>query len=242
MSVSDADRCVVAIRCGFLFLFLDARTIVPQGMAGGEADNDKRQPLWSHGGYNTAAPLYTWTGRLVAARQAMLRSVPSAADLDTVSHMGVAQANVLSFQRGGAVVVVSSQAGLSATAQIQSGFTAGQKVCDVLAGGSAAGSAKRSVLAAAQCSREGRGQDCGQVGSDNQTCTAAGCCWQPVNPNPANEPWCFKPGGGPSPPPPPPPPGPPGPPGAAYCVTVGSDGTMAVQIQNGLPRIMMPGQ
>ena len=67
-------------------------------MAGGEADNDKRQPLWSHGGYGTTAPLYSWTARLVAARQAMLRSVPSDADLGTVSHMGVVQANGMLYK------------------------------------------------------------------------------------------------------------------------------------------------
>ena len=43
-----------------------------QGMAGGQSDNDKRQPLWRHGGYNRSAPLYRWTKRMVAARKAML--------------------------------------------------------------------------------------------------------------------------------------------------------------------------
>ena len=173
---------------------------------------------------------------------------------DVCNHRGCR--SVLSFQRGDAVLVVSSTTGLTATAQIQSGFAAGQKVCDVLsAGGAAAGSTSRNrgvssatahvpTTGSGQCSRQGRGQDCGQVGSDNQTCTAAGCCWQPVNPNPTNEPWCYKPGAGPNPPPPSPPPSPspPSPSGGAYCITVGSDGVMAVQIQNGLPRVMMPGQ
>lgn len=50
--------------------------------------------------------------------------------------------------------------------------------------------------------------DCGAEGTTNQTCAAAGCCWLPVNPNPNNEPWCFK-KSGPSPPPGPAPPAPP---------------------------------
>lgn len=33
--------------------------------------------------------------------------------------------------------------------------------------------------------------DCGFVGSTQQTCEAGGCCWQPVEPNPGNTPWCF---------------------------------------------------
>ena len=57
-------------------------------------------------------------------------------------------------------------------------------------------------------------------------CEAAGCCWQPVAPNPGNEPWCSvsnaphpAPPPSPSPPPPPPPspPPPPGPPGPPGC-------------------------
>ena len=50
--------------------------------------------------------------------------------------------------------------------------------------------------------------DCGAEGTTNQTCAAAGCCWLPVNPNPNNEPWCFK-QSGPAPPPGPAPPAPP---------------------------------
>lgn len=40
-----------------------------QGMAGGQSDNDKRQPLWSHGGYDVGSPLYIWTAALVRARR-----------------------------------------------------------------------------------------------------------------------------------------------------------------------------
>eukprot|EP00933_Yihiella_yeosuensis_P079787 TRINITY_DN93209_c0_g1_i1.p1 TRINITY_DN93209_c0_g1~~TRINITY_DN93209_c0_g1_i1.p1 ORF type:complete len:546 (-),score=136.64 TRINITY_DN93209_c0_g1_i1:234-1871(-) len=36
-------------------------------------------------------------------------------------------------------------------------------------------------------------------------CNSAGCCWQPVSPNPKNTPWCFQ-SSGPKPAPPPPPP------------------------------------
>ena len=31
--------------------------------------------------------------------------------------------------------------------------------------------------------------DCQKM--DEGTCTAAGCCWSPVDPNPGNSPWCF---------------------------------------------------
>ena len=33
--------------------------------------------------------------------------------------------------------------------------------------------------------------DCGQMGTNEQQCLAGGCCWQPVEPNPGNVPWCY---------------------------------------------------
>jgi len=41
--------------------------------------------------------------------------------------------------------------------------------------------------------------DCGQVGTDQSSCEASGCCWSPVDPNPDNYPWCFHKGVSPSP-------------------------------------------
>lgn len=34
--------------------------------------------------------------------------------------------------------------------------------------------------------------DCGFVGIDQGQCESSGCCWKAVDPNPDNEPWCFK--------------------------------------------------
>mgnify|MGYP001998778939 CR=1 FL=1 len=31
-----------------------------------------------------------------------------------------------------------------------------------------------------------------QVGTSQEQCEASGCCWSPVDPNPDNQPWCFK--------------------------------------------------
>merc|ERR1711963_489236 len=42
-------------------------------------------------------------------------------------------------------------------------------------------------------------EDCGHMGTGQADCEAAGCCWQPINPNPSNKPWCHKPSGGPGP-------------------------------------------
>jgi hypothetical protein len=33
--------------------------------------------------------------------------------------------------------------------------------------------------------------DCGFMGVNQATCEADGCCWEPVEPNPNNVPWCF---------------------------------------------------
>ena len=46
------------------------------------------------------------------------------------------------------------------------------------------------------------------MGTNQRSCEAVGCCWSPVNPNPNNLPWCFHPGGPPTPPSPAPAPGP----------------------------------
>eukprot|EP00756_Hemistasia_phaeocysticola_P037212 Hpha_TRINITY_DN16684_c0_g6::TRINITY_DN16684_c0_g6_i1::g.181343::m.181343 len=46
--------------------------------------------------------------------------------------------------------------------------------------------------------------DCGHQGTTKDQCVAAGCCWKPVDPNPNNDPWCFK-SNGPAPTPPSPP-------------------------------------
>eukprot|EP01045_Picozoa_sp_COSAG04_P033049 COSAG04_NODE_6689_length_1277_cov_1.111205_1_plen_333_part_10 len=75
-------------------------------MAGGQSDNDKRQPLWRHGGYNRTAPLYRWTTALVAARKRML-SGTTADTIDTVTNLH-SEDSYLSFERGGAVVVLAA--------------------------------------------------------------------------------------------------------------------------------------
>ena len=69
-------------------------------MAGNQSDNDKRQPLWRHGGYNTTAPLYRWTKRMVAARKQMLKTIPAAA-VDSIQQLH-SEDSFLSFTRGGA--------------------------------------------------------------------------------------------------------------------------------------------
>eukprot|EP00927_Polykrikos_kofoidii_P070125 TRINITY_DN659_c0_g1_i7.p1 TRINITY_DN659_c0_g1~~TRINITY_DN659_c0_g1_i7.p1 ORF type:complete len:699 (+),score=104.29 TRINITY_DN659_c0_g1_i7:71-2167(+) len=55
-------------------------------------------------------------------------------------------------------------------------------------------------------------QDCAFSGVDEKGCVAKGCCWEAVNPNPDNIPWCFDKRSGPTPPPTPGPPSPPTPP------------------------------
>jgi glucoamylase len=51
-----------------------------------------------------------------------------------------------------------------------------------------------ALVAAQKCSEPSFRVDCGAVGTGADECTQAGCCWAPVNPNPSNQPWCFKPG------------------------------------------------
>lgn len=206
-----------------------------QGMAGGQSDNDKRQPLWSHGGYDTTAPLYQWTSRLVKARKAMLSSLTDA-DIDVISHFGTPNNDdrVLSFMRGPALTVVtnigSGKGDISA--QISTSWKTGLRVCDVLQSSSV------PVLHAnvSACEPQGSRSDCGHMGTNQQKCEAGGCCWGPVTPNPGNLPWCFHKSG---PSPPPPPPSPPTPPGAR-CATVGNGGTLSVTLRGGEPSVFLP--
>jgi glucoamylase len=58
------------------------------------------------------------------------------------------------------------------------------------------------------CDDSGLRLDCGYVGIDETGCETKGCCWDPVDPNPNNLPWCFYSNiYTPTPTPPPPPPG-----------------------------------
>ena len=77
-----------------------------QGMAGGQSDNDKRQALWRHGGYNTTSRLYQWTKDMVSARKRMLRN-SSVATIDVV-HNFHSEDKFLSFERNGAVVIIAA--------------------------------------------------------------------------------------------------------------------------------------
>ncbi len=77
-----------------------------QGMAGGQSDNDKRQALWRHGGYNTSSKLYQWTKDMVSARKRMLRN-SSAATIDAVQDFH-SEDSFLSFERNGAVVIIAA--------------------------------------------------------------------------------------------------------------------------------------
>eukprot|EP01046_Picozoa_sp_COSAG06_P063329 COSAG06_NODE_14660_length_1137_cov_1.971098_2_plen_216_part_01 len=77
-------------------------------MAGSQSDNDKRQPLWRHGGYNTTAPLYQWTKRMITARKQMLKTIPAAA-VDSVQQLH-SEDSFLSFTRGGAEKLQKSYA------------------------------------------------------------------------------------------------------------------------------------
>mmetsp|Transcript_33419 Transcript_33419/g.93798 ORF Transcript_33419/g.93798 Transcript_33419/m.93798 type:complete len:571 (+) Transcript_33419:58-1770(+) len=64
------------------------------------------------------------------------------------------------------------------------------------------------VCGVAQCDSNATDrEDCGYSGIDEDECEGKGCCWEPVSPNPNNEPWCFYPPN--FAPPPPPPPSPP---------------------------------
>eukprot|EP01051_Picozoa_sp_SAG22_P000271 SAG22_NODE_6_length_41368_cov_49.702222_14_plen_292_part_00 len=108
-----------------------------QGMAGGQSDNDKRQPLWRHGGYNTSAPLYQFTKKPVAARKAMLRQT-TAATIDAVGHLH-SENDFLSFERGGAVVVLASVVDPATKkpsgrklATVQTSLAPDVKLCDAL--------------------------------------------------------------------------------------------------------------
>jgi hypothetical protein len=201
-------------------------------MAGGQSDNDKRQPLWEHGGYNTQAPLYQWTARLVAARKMMLKSL-SAVSIDVLSALQVTpDGNVLGFVRGNALAVMCKR-GYSGSATVATSFRSGTQLCAALAPSTAGTLLSASSHASCNNGTSNR-QDCGHSGTQQPECEAAGCCWSPVQPNPGSVPWCFHSS---NPPGPPPPPAPPGPPPSSKCVSVGQDGSVQVQLNAGLPEV-----
>ena len=73
-SLCVCARAYTLLSCRHNLSINDALLLLPpsgteQGMAGGQSDNDKRQPLWSHGGYDVGSPLYIWTAALVRARR-----------------------------------------------------------------------------------------------------------------------------------------------------------------------------
>eukprot|EP00038_Savillea_parva_P010416 m.190101 g.190101 ORF g.190101 m.190101 type:complete len:565 (+) comp17952_c0_seq1:112-1806(+) len=195
-----------------------------QGMAGGESDNDKRQPLWQHGGYNTSSPLYQWTAQLVKARKAMLASLTDGW-LDVVSqHSVTADGSVLSFVRGNSLVVMCKE-GYAGTVSLPTTFSPNTKLCNALPTHPTLLHATRDTgVAGLSCNATSPRRDCGRVGTQKSDCEAAGCCWFPVNPNPSNDPWCFFPNAGPPPP---------------LCVSVAPDGTATVQIASGLPAVFV---
>lgn len=218
-----------------------------QGMAGGESDNDKREPLWRHGGYDTNAPLYTWTALVVQARKAMLKSLKPE-DIDTVARL-VQTGEALSFERGAALVIVAGK-GAPSSVTIQTSWN-NAKLCDTLSvGESHPPTANESSPVAsnapavghrtvAACNPTAQRSDCGHDGSTNASCIAKGCCWAPVNPNPQNLPWCFHSSSPPPTPPPPPPPSPPSPPPPGpQCFSTDGNGGVTVPLQ-GLPRVLL---
>ena len=58
-----------------------------------------------------------------------------------------------------------------------------------------------ALVAAQSCNNSGNRVDCGFTGITQQQCQAQGCCWNQVNPNPNNLPWCFYSNNNPPPPP-----------------------------------------
>ena len=174
-------------------------------------------------------------------------------------------AQVLTFQRGAALTVLTrlSNVGLqhaeSTSITVQTPWSAGRVVCDMLLPASAQPHpqprrAQETVEAAAGPQSQPCAQpappssrtDCGHDGTNQQSCEASGCCWAPVNPNPGNAPWCYKPASpspppSPSPPSPPPPPSPPGPapPPGGGCITVGGGGNLVLSVAN-VPRVFLP--
>ena len=109
-------------------------------MAGGQSDNDKRQPLWSNGGYNTQSELYVFMKAVVGARKQMI-GVGDDTNFDVlVADDG---ARVFAFVRGSTVVVTSiSGGGGEQTANIAASRLPspmqpdGTKLCDTLSSGS----------------------------------------------------------------------------------------------------------
>ena len=86
-----------------------------QGMAGGPSDNDKRQPMWAHGGYSRQSDLYRSVRALTAARKRVL----SAARPDAFRILRADDASrVFAFVRGQALVVVSNAGERAGSRQI----------------------------------------------------------------------------------------------------------------------------
>lgn len=108
-----------------------------QAMAGGQSDNDKRQPLWSNGGYNTQSDMYVFVAALVAARKKMLAAGSTEQFQVLLSDDGN---KLFGFQRGEAVVLASAagqnggdqHATLQASSLPQGFQPDGTQVCDVL--------------------------------------------------------------------------------------------------------------
>ena len=107
-------------------------------MAGGQSDNDKRQALWRHGGFNTTSKLYQWTKRMVSARKQMLRN-SSAATIDDIKNFHSVD-SFLSFERNGAVVIIAATIDPKTkqpvdgqkVITVHTGFEANVELCDVL--------------------------------------------------------------------------------------------------------------
>eukprot|EP00658_Telonema_sp_P-2_P059031 TRINITY_DN476_c0_g1_i1.p1 TRINITY_DN476_c0_g1~~TRINITY_DN476_c0_g1_i1.p1 ORF type:complete len:138 (-),score=31.57 TRINITY_DN476_c0_g1_i1:368-781(-) len=109
-------------------------------MAGGESDDDKRQPLWLHGGYDTSGDLYTFMSHLVAGRKKML-------ELGQADEFKVLVADdgnrVFGFRRGLSVVLTSTggqdsgeQSSVVQASELPPGLGSdGTQLCDVLSQG-----------------------------------------------------------------------------------------------------------
>lgn len=193
-----------------------------------------------------SSTLYKWTGRMVAARKKMLKSLTADGNgLDVVNNLHSENA-FFSFSRGGAVVVVGSQQTIATptNAAVQTSLPPNVRLCDALQPDEDAPAAtppapapspllqERPPHASDTCSPESTRRDCGMpIGKSQQSCEAAGCCWGPVNPNPGNKPWCFHKSGPPGPPPPPVPP-------LARCTTTDANGVVHVRLE-GEPRVFL---
>jgi len=76
-----------------------------QAMVGGQSDNDKRQPLWSNGGYSNTSEMFSFIESLVGARKQML----AAGDSDQFNVIMADDGNkLMAFRRGNSIGVVST--------------------------------------------------------------------------------------------------------------------------------------